>query len=44
MCLHTAAVTTGTSEEIHWEVLPHPAYGSDLVPSDFHLLVHSERP
>jgi hypothetical protein len=30
-------VTTGTLEEMHWKVLPHPAYISDLVPSDFHL-------
>jgi histone-lysine N-methyltransferase SETMAR len=30
-------VTTGTLEEMHWEVLPHPAYSPDLVPSDFHL-------
>jgi hypothetical protein len=22
---------------MHWEVLPHPAYRTDLVPSDFHL-------
>jgi len=26
---HTAAVTTGTMEEMHWEVLPHPAYSPD---------------
>jgi hypothetical protein len=34
---HTAAVTTGTVEQMHWEVLPHPAYSSDLAPSDFRL-------
>jgi histone-lysine N-methyltransferase SETMAR len=34
---HTAAVTTRTVEEMHWEVLPHPAYSPDLAPSDFHL-------
>jgi histone-lysine N-methyltransferase SETMAR len=34
---HTAAVTTGTLEEMHWEVLPHPAYSPDLAPDDFHL-------
>jgi len=33
---HTAAVTTGTLEGMHWEVLPHPAYSPDMVvPSDF---------
>jgi len=31
LCLNTAAVTTGTLEEMHWEVLPHPAYSLDLV-------------
>jgi hypothetical protein len=34
---HTAAVTTGTLEELHWKVQPHPAYSPDLAPSDFHL-------
>jgi hypothetical protein len=34
---HTIAMTTGTSEEMHWEVLPHPVYSTDLAPSDFHL-------
>jgi hypothetical protein len=29
--LYTAAVTTGTLEKMHWEVLPH------MVRSDFHL-------
>jgi hypothetical protein len=30
-------VTTGTLEEVHWEVLSHPACSSDLAPRDFHL-------
>jgi hypothetical protein len=30
-------VTAGTFEEMHWEVLSHPAYSQDLVPSDFQL-------
>jgi hypothetical protein len=34
---HTAAVTTGTLDETHWEVLPHSAYSPELAPSDFHL-------
>jgi hypothetical protein len=33
----TATVTTGTLEEMHWEVLPHPTCSPDLVPSDFYL-------
>jgi hypothetical protein len=28
---------TGTVEEMYWEVLPHPAYSTDLVAGDFHL-------
>jgi hypothetical protein len=35
-CQHTIAVTIGTLEEMHWEVLPHLAYCPDLVPSDFY--------
>jgi hypothetical protein len=30
-------VTTGTLEEMHWEVLPHRTYSPHLAPSDFHL-------
>jgi hypothetical protein len=30
-------VTTETLEEMHWEVLPHPDYRPDLVPSSFRL-------
>jgi hypothetical protein len=35
---HTAAVKTGTLEEVHREGLPHHAFSPDLAPSDFHLL------
>jgi len=35
--MHTAVVTTGTLEEMHWQILPHPVYSPDLVPSDFHV-------
>jgi len=35
--LHTAAVSTGTLQEMHWEVLPHPACSPDLGPSNCHL-------
>jgi hypothetical protein len=31
-------VTIGTLEEMHSEVMPHPAYSPNLVPGDFHLL------
>jgi hypothetical protein len=34
---HIVVVTSGTLEEMHWEVLPHPACSSDLASSDFHL-------
>jgi len=34
---YTTAVTTGTLEEMHWKVLPHPTYSPDLAPSNFHL-------
>jgi hypothetical protein len=34
---HIAAVTTGSLEEMQWEVLPHSAYSPDLMPRDFHL-------
>jgi histone-lysine N-methyltransferase SETMAR len=36
-CPHTAAVTTGTLQEMQWEILPHPAYSPDLARSDLHL-------
>jgi len=28
--LHTTAVTTGTLQEMHWEILPHPVCSTDL--------------
>jgi len=34
---NTAALTSGSLEEMHWKLLPHPFYDSDLVSSDFHL-------
>jgi histone-lysine N-methyltransferase SETMAR len=41
---HTAAVTTGILEEMHWEVLPHPVYSPDLAPSDSHLFSPLKEP
>jgi hypothetical protein len=34
---HTAAHTLETLKQLKWEAMEHPAYSSDLVPSDFHL-------
>lgn len=34
---HTAKLTKEKLQELHWEVLPHPAYSPDLAPSDYHL-------
>ena len=34
---HTAHLTVNTIRQLNWEVLEHPAYSSDLAPSDFHL-------
>jgi len=33
---HTARLTLGTVDQLGLEVLPHPPYGSDLTPSDYH--------
>ncbi|KAK8406844.1 hypothetical protein O3P69_007418 [Scylla paramamosain] len=34
---HTAVHTINTLQELHFEVLEHPAYSPDLAPSDYHL-------
>jgi len=34
---HTAAHTLETLKQLKWEAMEHPAYSSDLAPSDFHL-------
>jgi hypothetical protein len=34
---HTARATQGRIKELQWELLEHPPYSQDLVPSDFHL-------
>ena len=36
-CLHTAARTVDTLHALKFEVLKHPPFSLDLVPSDFHL-------
>ena len=35
--LHSANQTKNTIQELGWEVIPHPPYLPDPVPSDFHL-------
>ncbi|KHJ97326.1 hypothetical protein OESDEN_02692 [Oesophagostomum dentatum] len=36
---HIAKSTRGTTDEMRWEVLSHPAYGPDLAASDCHLFL-----
>jgi hypothetical protein len=37
---HTAARTRALLEHFNWELLDHTPYGSDLTPSDYHLLIY----
>ena len=32
---HSANLTISTTQELGWEVIPHPPYSPDLAPSDF---------
>jgi len=41
--LHTASVTRGTLEEMHWELQPQSAYGPDLALSNIHLFCPFKR-
>jgi hypothetical protein len=34
---HTANMTKAAIHKLDWEILPHPSYTPDLVPSDYHL-------
>jgi len=34
---HTSLITRQKLLELGWDLLPHPPYSPDLVPSDFHL-------
>jgi len=36
--LHTTVATTDATAPLGFTVLPHPVYGPDLGPTDFHLL------
>jgi hypothetical protein len=40
---HTAAVTTGTLDEMHWQILPHPACNLTWSQAISTCLVHSKR-
>jgi len=40
---HTATMVQNYLETLNWEVLPHPAYSPDLVPSDYHLFIDGPR-
>lgn len=35
---HVAKLTQQKTEQLEWEVLPHPPWSSDLSPTDYHLL------
>ena len=37
---HSAHVTTARLEKFKWDILDHPQYSPDRVPSDFHLFLH----
>jgi hypothetical protein len=44
--LHAANMTKAAIQELDWEILPHPPYTPDLVPSDYHFfrsLAHNLR-
>lgn len=34
---HTSKIAKEKLKELQWEILPHPPYSQDLVPSDYHL-------
>jgi len=40
---HFAHVTTALLEEFKWDILDHPPYSPNLVPSDFHLFLHLKK-
>ena len=41
---HTAFLTKELLGSLGWEILPHPPYSPDLIPSDFHLFPHLKEP
>ena len=40
---HSAHVTTALLEKLKLDILDHPPYSPDLVPSDFHLFLHLKK-
>jgi transposase len=40
---HSAHITTALLEKFKWDILDHPPYSPDLVPSDFHLFLHLKK-
>jgi len=40
---YSALITTVLLEKFKWDILDHPPYSLDLVPSDFHLFLHLKK-
>jgi hypothetical protein len=40
---HSAHVTPALLEKFKWDILDHPPYSLDLVPSNFHLFLHVKK-
>ena len=40
---HSAHVTTELLEKFIWDILDHPPYSPDLVPSHFHFILHLKK-
>ena len=40
---YSAHVTAALLENFKWDILNHPPYSPDLVPSDFHLFFHLKK-
>jgi len=40
---HTARQTTALLPQFRWDIMDHPPYSPDLLPSDYHLFLHMKR-
>jgi len=40
---HSVHVTTALLEKFKWDILDHPPYSLDFVPSNFHLFLHLKK-